>query len=392
MKQVYLDNAATTPLLSEVRKAMMPYFEECFANPNSSHAEGRRAREAVERSRNVVARVLNCSAEEIIFTSSGTESINLALKGIARALKNKGKHVISTNAEHPAVLETLNYLREHEGFETTLLPVNKYGLVTPEQFEKAIRPNTILASVIYANNEVGSVNPIPELSRIAKKHNVVFHTDACQAGGLLDVDVARLGVDLMSLNGSKINGPKGIGVLFKRKHVFLHPILHGGKQEFGLRSGTENVPAIVGFAKALELSSKNKEQKTAKLVFLRDKLINGIRERIPEVVLNGHPTNRLPTNASLAFPGVEAEALLELLSENKIFASTGSACSTKKIEPSHVLTAIGLPYELLNSTVRFSLGNDTTQEDVDYVLDVLPKLVSRLRKPASVKARVEELQ
>ncbi|MGB9675145.1 MAG: cysteine desulfurase NifS [Candidatus Nanoarchaeia archaeon] len=378
-KIIYLDHAATTPVRDEVMAEMLPYFNEIFGNPSSIHSKGVEAAQAIEHARQRIAKILNCEPTEIIFTSGGTESVNLAIKGVALANKDKGKHIITQKTEHNAVLKACKWL-EHQGFEVTYLNVDKHGLVSPEDLQKNIKTNTILVSIMYANNEIGTIQPIKELARICKSKGVFFHTDACQAAGYLDIDVKNLGIDLMSLNGSKIYGPKGIGLLFVKKGLMLEPLIHGGGQEHGLRAGTENVPAIIGLAKALELAQKEKEKECKRLANLRDYLIKQVLEKIPNAKLNGHPSQRLPNNIHFSFMGIEGEALLYLLDKEGICASTGSACSSKSLEESHVLKAIGLPIEYSHGSVRFSLGKSTTKEDIDFLLEILSKSVAKLRQ------------
>ncbi|MEW6062760.1 MAG: IscS subfamily cysteine desulfurase [Nanoarchaeota archaeon] len=382
---IYLDYAAATYVRPEVKRAMDKYFSKEFGNPSSFNTIGLNAKNAVESSREKIAKVAGCSPKEAIFTGSGTESINLAIKGVAFAMKNKGKHIITSKVEHHAVLNTCKYLEE-KGFNITYLDVDKYGMVNSKDVEKAIKKDTILITIIYANNEIGTINPISEISRVARKHNILFHTDACQATGFLDINVNRLNVDLMTINSGKIYGPKGIGLLYIRKGTIIEPLIHGGGQEFGLRSGTENVPYIVGFAKALELADKEKNKESKRLQRLRDKLIEKLL-KIPKTILNGHPQKRLPNNVNVTFLDIEGEALLLLLNEHGIYAATGSACASEKLEPSHVILAIGLPYEAAHGSIRFSLGKKTTKEDINKVADVLPKLVENLRciSPVNVK-------
>ncbi len=375
-RDIYLDHAAATPLDPRVLTEMHPYFSKQFANPSSLHAAGRDAGEAVEKSRKRVAAVLHCKPEEIIFTSGGTESINLALKGIAPQ-QGKG-HIITSAIEHPAVLETCRYL-ESVGFTITSIPVDRYGLITPRAIEKAIRKDTILISIMYANNEIGTLQPITEIGKIAQRHQIPFHTDACQAG-MQDLNVEHLNADLLSLSGSKIYGPKDCGILYQRKDLRLTPLLHGGGQEFGFRSGTENVPGIVGFAEALKLTQRTRLAENKRLQRWRDHLIARILMKIPETTLNGHPTKRLSNNAHISFAGIDAEQLLEYLSQEKIYVSTGSACSSNKIGISPVLTAIGLPEEKARSCLRFTLGKSTTKSELDRLVSVLHKVVPALRK------------
>jgi len=373
---IYLDNAAATPVRKEVVEAMMPYFSTSYGNPGSVHSLGKQAKEAVEDARERVAKILGCLSEEIIFTSGGTESINLALQGIAR----DAGHIITTKSEHPAVLETCTFLQT-EGCTITYLDVDTQGLVDPKELESAITPGTILISIIYANNEVGTVQDIKSLAAIAKKHDIPFHTDACQAGLL---NIKDLGVTLMTLNGSKIYGPKGAGILYA-KGVDLQPLVFGGKQEQGLRSGTENVPAIVGFAKALELLDQTKDSEVKRLTFLRDTLIHGLLE-IKGSRLNGHATKRLPNNVNISFRKIEGESLVLHLNEEGIFASTGSACSSTKLEASHVLEAMQVEKDYIHGSIRFSLGKDTTTEDISQVIKTVTKIVAVLRQVSPIKA------
>ena len=351
------------------------------------HDAGLAAKDALDSAREKIAKILNCSPNEIIFASGGTESINLAIKGIAFA--SSGRHIITSKIEHHAVLHTCEYL-EKNGFDVTYLNVDKYGLVNPKDVEKAIRDDTILITIMYANNEIGTIEPMEEIGRIAKKHSIPFHTDACQAG-LLDLDVKKLNVDLMTLNSSKIYGPKGVGLLYKRKGIVIEPIVHGGGQEFGLRSGTENLPGIVGFAKALELMQKNKSKESKRLIALRDKLIKGLL-KIPKAFLNGHPAKRLANNVNVSILDIEGEAVLLHLNEKGICASTGSACTAKSLEPSHVITSLGLPYEAAHGSLRFSLGKYTTGKDIDAVLKYLPEIVKNLRLLSPVRLKKEDMR
>ena len=383
----YLDYAALTPIDPEVEKEMKKYNSISYGNPGSMHDAGLAAKDALDSAREKIAKILNCSPNEIIFASGGTESINLAIKGIAFA--SSGRHIITSKIEHHAVLHTCEYL-EKNGFDVTYLNVDKYGLVNPKDVEKAIRDDTILITIMYANNEIGTIEPMEEIGRIAKKHSIPFHTDACQAG-LLDLDVKKLNVDLMTLNSSKIYGPKGVGLLYKRKGIVIEPIVHGGGQEFGLRSGTENLPGIVGFAKALELMQKNKSKESKRLIALRDKLIKGLL-KIPKAFLNGHPAKRLANNVNVSILDIEGEAVLLHLNEKGICASTGSACTAKSLEPSHVITSLGLPYEAAHGSLRFSLGKYTTGKDIDAVLKYLPEIVKNLRLLSPVRLKKEDMR
>ncbi|MEM5814383.1 MAG: cysteine desulfurase family protein [Candidatus Aenigmatarchaeota archaeon] len=384
MKMIYLDNAATTPTRAEVVRAMAPIWSGRFGNPGSMHAKGFEARAALDDARKRAARALNASPSEVIFTGGGTESANLALFGFCRANRQKGKHIITQKTEHHAVLDSCRAL-EKEGFDVTYLDVDKYGFVCKEALEKAIRDDTILVSIMYANNEIGTVQDIKGLAQIARRRNVVFHTDACQAGGALNINVKELGVDMMTLNGSKIYGPKGTGLLYMRTGVKVHPIMYGGGQEGGLRSGTENVAGIVGFATALEIAQQEKAKESNRLAGLRDYMIAKVLREIPRSYLNGHPTQRLPNNANFTILDVEGESMVLRLSEKGICASTGSACTSRSLEPSHVLQAIGLPKEVAHGSLRFSLGKNTTKADIDYAVKTLKNIVAELRKISPIR-------
>jgi len=377
MNEIYLDNAATTPVDLEVKKEMDKYFSEEYGNPGSFNAIGLRAKEAVDNSREKIANILNCDIREVVFTSGGTESINLALKGVARS--SKDKHVITTKVEHHAVLESLEYLEKYEGFEITYLDVDKYGLVNVDDVKNALRDDTILVSIIYASNEIGSINPIFEIGEFLKEKNVYFHTDACQAGGLLDINVENLNVDLLTLNAGKIYGPKGVGMLYIKKGVKILPILHGGGQEWKLRSGTENVPGIVGFAKALEISQSKKKEEYERLLKLKLYFKKGLEEKIPKIHFNGHPVNSLPSNLNVSILDIEGEALMLHMEEFGICTSTGSACTSKSLDPSHVIIATNLPYEVAHGSLRFTMGRETSKEDIDKIMKVLPNIVKELR-------------
>ena len=374
MTPIYLDHASTTAVDSQVIQAMQPYFSKIYANPSSIHAAGQEAKEAVEEARKKVATILHCLPEEIIFTSGGTESINLALKGIA--FKKKKGHIITSQIEHPAVLETCRYL-ETKGLKVTYLPVDKFGLVSAAEVKKALRSDTILISIMYANNEIGTIEPILEIGKLVQQYKIPFHTDACQAGSL-ELDVEKMKVDLMTLNSSKIYGPKGIGILYKKKGLLLEPLHHGGGQEGGLRSGTENVAGIVGFAKALESIQKERAKENKRIQQLRDYFIVEVLTKISDSFLNGHPTKRLPHNAHFSFAGVEAEAVVRHLSQKGIYVSSGSACSSTEIEVSHVLKAIKGVHSL--GGVRFSLGKRTRKEELKVVVKILKEVVGSLRE------------
>lgn len=375
---IYLDYAAATPMRKEV-KSVMNEAENCFANPGSRHDGGRTAKEFLDGAREKVKNALNANEKDkVIFTSGGTESVNLAIKGVAFACREKGSHIITSTIEHKAVLETCKYL-EKQGFSVTYLDVDKFGRINPKEVEKAITKKTILISIMYANNEVGTIQPVEEIAVIARKHNVFFHTDACQAG-YLDLGVQKLGVDLLTLNSNKIYGPKGAGLLYIKEGIEIEPLLHGGGQEAGLRSGTENVPAIAGFAKALELVQQEKEKENKRLKKLRDNFIAEVQKKITGTILNGHPTERLPNNAHISFEGVEAETALSHLNLHGIYASAGSACTANEIAVSHVLKAIGLPESKGRASVRFSLGRETTKEDLKKVVEVLAEVISSLKR------------
>mgnify|MGYP000943019786 CR=1 FL=1 len=375
---IYLDHAATTPVKPEVLEAMLPYFTEHYGNPSSVYKIAQRNKKAIDDARAVVAGHLGAQPNEIFFTSGGTEADNWAIKGIAAALKEKGNHVITTNIEHHAVLHPCQYL-EKQGYEVTYLEVNADGLVSAEQVEAAIRPETILITIMYANNEIGTIMPIAEIGAVAKKHGITFHTDAVQAVGQLPIDVRAQNIDLLSLSGHKFYGPKGTGALYIRRGLKLPPLLHGGGQERSRRAGTENVPGIVGLATALDLAYQDLEAKNAKLKGLRDYLIDGIEARIPYCRLNGHREARLPNNVNVSFEFIEGESLLLLLDMEGIAASSGSACTSGSLDPSHVLLALGLPYEQAHGSIRFTLGENNTREEMDVVLAKLPPFVEKLR-------------
>lgn len=395
MREVYLDHAATTYLDPRVVDAMKPYWIENFGNPSSLYRTGRRAKDALDKSRETVAKILHCRPEELFFTGGGTEAINLALFGVARVYQAQGAHLITSEIEHHAVLHAMEALKK-EGFEVTELPVDEYGMVEPERLRAAIRPDTILVSVMYANNEIGTIEPIVELGKIIKATKedrkkqgnntpIFFHTDACQAAGALDLDVAQLGVDLLAMNGSKMYGPKGVGCLFIRRGVRVVPLIYGGGQENNIRSGTENVPGIVGFAEALRLAHEEKDHENARLIALRDYFMARLIKEIPKVVSNGHPALRLPNNVNVSVLDIEGEAMILYLDEYGIACSTGSACTSTTLDPSHVILAIGRPYEYAHGSLRFTLGKNTTQDDLDYVMEVLPGIVEKLRAISPVR-------
>ena len=392
MDGIYLDHAAATPLDPRVEKAMKPFWDTYSGNPGSFHTPGLRAKEAVAGARASIASFLKCADTEILFTSGGTESDNLAVQGIPRfyAAKGKGKHVITSSIEHPAVLEPLQKMAKREEIELTIVPVGRDGIVDVKTVMDAIRPDTVLVSIMYANNEIGTIQPIADIGRAILKRRKeekttlpYLHTDACQAAGALDLDVEKLHVDAMTINGSKIYGPKGVGVLYLRRGVSLEPLIIGGGQERNLRSGTENVSAIVGMAAALELVQNNREKENARLEELRDRLIEGLLN-IPKSRLNGHPKTRLPNNANVSFLDIEGEAAILYLDAEGIFVSTGSACASHSLDPSHVILATGMSYEAAHGSIRFSLGKGTTKSDVDTVIKVMPGVVERLRKLSPV--------
>ncbi len=392
MKDIYLDHAATTYVDPRVVEAMTPYFSGVFANPSSFHTPGMRAKEAVIESRATIAKILNCREDEVIFTSGGTESDNMAVLGIPRAHSAKGKHVITTGIEHHAVLEPLIHLQKKGEIELTILPVDKYGMVSVEELEKALRPDTVLVSIMTANNEIGTIQPIADIGRAILKWRKAqekpsaypyFHTDACQASGVLDLDVEKLHVDLMTVNGSKIYGPKGIGMLYVRRGVKIEPLIMGGGQERNIRSGTENVPGIVGFATALSLAQAEKDEENVRLTKLRDRLTEGLLQ-IPKTRLNGHPTERLPNSVNISFIDIEGEAAVLYLDAEGIYVSTGSACASTSLDPSHVILATGLSYEGAHGSMRFTLGKRTTEEDVEKVIEVMPGIVQKLRHMSPV--------
>ena len=386
---VYMDHAGTTPLAPEVLRAMTPYFTELFGNPSSIHAVGQEARYALDEARDRVARVLNCRSREVVFTGGGTESDNAAIVGVATALVETGNHLITTSVEHHAVLHTCQHL-ESQGFEVTYLPVDSDGMVQPDAVYRAITEKTTLISVMYANNEIGVINPIADIAAAAKQRaaelsrTILFHTDAVQAAGYLDLDVRKLGVDLLSLSGHKFHGPKGTGVLFIRRGAPFLPYILGGGQERERRSGTENIPGIVGLSYALETANAQREENSRHCAALRDRIIEQVLERVPGSRLNGHPTERLPNNANFSFSGVEGEPILLGLDMAGIAASSGSACSSGSLEPSHVLLALGQSAEVARGSLRLTLGKDNTEEQVDYLLDVLVDLVERLRQLPSL--------
>lgn len=385
-----MDNAATTAVSPAVLEKMLPYFTDFYGNASSIHSTGRDARRALEEARRKVAEVLNCKPNEVYFTSGGSESDNWAIKGTAFAQRKKGNHIITSAIEHHAVLHTCQWL-EKQGFTVTYVPVDEFGQVNPADVEKAITDQTILISIMAANNEIGTLQPIKEIAAIAHQHKVLFHTDAVQAVGAIPVDVQDIGCDMLSLSAHKFHGPKGVGVLYVKQGTRIDNFMHGGAQERGKRATTENIPGIVGLAEAITLATQNLEEKSARIAGLRDQLIDGLTA-IPYVRLNGHRTNRLPNNCNISIRFVEGEALLLRLDLAGIAASSGSACTSGSLDPSHVLLAIGLPHEIAHGSLRFSLSDTTTQEEVDYVLKTLPGIVEVLRSMSPLYADFMEGQ
>jgi cysteine desulfurase len=379
---IYLDHAATTPVDPRVVEAMLPYWTQYYGNASSVYNLGRKAHHALDEARQMVAEILNCTPNEVVFTSCGTESDNLALRGVAferrhRAQKN---HIITSPIEHHAISHTAEQLEMQFGFEVTYVPVDRYGMVDPRDVEQAIRPGTAMISIMYANNEVGTIEPIAEIGEIARAHKIPFHTDAVQAGGALSLDVRALNVDMMSLSAHKFYGPKGVGVLYARRGVPFLPMQTGGGHERKRRAGTENVPYIVGLATALKLAYQELRESNERITRLRDKLIAGVLERIPDSQLSGHPTQRLANNASFLFKYVEGESILLNLDLLGVAASSGSACTSGSLEPSHVLTAMGFSHEVAHGSLRLSLGKENSDQDIDHVLEILPGIVAKLRK------------
>ena len=390
MDRIYMDNAATTAVSPEVLQAMLPYFTDIYGNPSSIHSTGRDARRAVDAARKQVAAAIGAQPTEIYFTAGGSESDNWAIKGMAFAKRAKGNHIITSQIEHHAVLHTCAWL-EKQGFEVTYLPVDEFGRVRVEDVEKAITDKTILISIMAANNEIGTLQPITEIGKLAKSRGILFHTDAVQAMGAIPIDVNAMNIDMLSMSGHKFHGPKGIGVLYVRKGVHPDIFMHGGAQERGQRAGTENLAGIVGIGKAIELATQNLEVNAARMSRLRDKLIDGILAEIPDVRLNGHRTERLPNNVNVSIRYIEGEAMLLRLDLAGIAGSSGSACTSGSLDPSHVLLAIGLPHEIAHGSLRLSLGTDTTEEQVDEVLRVLPGIVKDLRAMSVLNAETSTL-
>ena len=385
MKRIYFDHSATTPVDSEVAALMMEYMTEKFGNPSSIHSFGREVKKAVDEARQQVASLLNADPSEIFFTSGGTEADNLALKGVAFANRKKGNHIITTCIEHHAILHTCEYL-EKNGFKVTYLPVDENAMVRIEDLKRAITEDTILISVMFANNEVGTIQPIKEIGQIAHEKGIYFHTDAVQAAGNYPIDVKEYNIDLLTLSAHKFHGPKGIGALYVRRGVRINAVQHGGGQERSLRAGTENVPGIVGLGKAAEIAKRDMPKKLTHITALRDKLIKGIMEKIPDIKLNGHPTQRMPGSVNFSFLYVEGESLLLNLDLKGIAASSGSACTSGSLDPSHVLLAMGLTHEVAHGSLRITLGRANTEDDIEYCLTVLPEIVERLRSMSPLNA------
>jgi len=375
---IYLDNAATTKTAPEVAEAMLPYFSELYGNPSSVYSFSQKSREAITKARETIAKSMGAKTEEIYFTAGGSESDNWALKAAAEAYGSRGKHIITTKIEHHAILHTAEWLEKH-GFEVTYLDVDEWGSVRLEELKKAIRPTTILISVMFANNEIGTIQPIKEIGGIAKEHGILFHTDAVQAFGQLPIHVDELHIDMLSASAHKLNGPKGIGCLYIRKGVKIRSFVHGGAQERKRRAGTENVPGIVGFGAAVERAMRTMDERAAKERELRNYLIDRVMREVPYTRVNGHRTNRLPNNANFSFQFIEGESLLIMLDMDGICGSSGSACTSGSLDPSHVLLAIGLPHEIAHGSLRLTLGEETTKEELDYVVESMKKIVEKLR-------------
>lgn len=378
-KKIYLDNAATTKTRPEVVEAMLPYFSELYGNPSSVYEFAAQNKKAIDEARSIIANAIGAETNEIYFTGSGTEADNWALIATAEAYESKGKHIITSKIEHHAVLHTCEYLQKR-GYDITYIDVDEFGIIKLDQLEKAIRPDTILISVMFANNEIGTIQPIKEIGEIAKKHNILFHTDAVQAFGQVKINVNELGIDMMSTSSHKLNGPKGIGFLYIRKGIKIRSFIHGGAQERGRRAGTENVPYVVGFGKAVEIAMSTLEERTKKEAELRDHLIKRILAEVPYTRLNGHRTKRLPNNANFSFQFIEGESLLIMLDMNNICASSGSACTSGSLDPSHVLLAIGLPHEIAHGSLRLTLSHENTLEEIDYTVEKIKEIVDKLRQ------------
>lgn len=378
-KMIYLDNAATTRTAPEVVEAMLPYFTEFYGNASTVYEFGGKSKEAVAKAREIIANTIGAKENEIYFTAGGSESDNWAIKATAEAYKSKGKHIITSKIEHHAVLHTCQWL-EQNGFEVTYLDVDENGVIKLEELKKAIRPDTILITIMFANNEIGTIEPITEIGKLAKEHDILFHTDAVQAFGQVPINVDELNIDMLSTSAHKLNGPKGIGFLYIRKGVKIRSFVHGGAQERKRRAGTENVPGIVGFGKAVELAAANMEERTKKEAELRDYMIERVLKEVPFTRVNGHRKNRLPNNINFCFQFIEGESLLIMLDMKGICGSSGSACTSGSLDPSHVLLAIGLPHEIAHGSLRLTLGADTTKEDIDYTIDAIKEIVAQLRE------------
>jgi cysteine desulfurase len=378
-KKIYLDNAATTKTRPEVVEVMLPYFTDLFGNPSSIYEFATQNKKAVDEARGIIAKIIGADSSEIYFTGCGTEADNWALKAAADAYAAKGNHIITSKIEHHAILHTCEYLEKH-GVDVTYIDVDENGIIKLDQLEKAIRPTTILISVMFANNEIGTMQPIKEIGAIARKHNILFHTDAVQAYGQVPIDVNDLNIDMLSASAHKLNGPKGIGFLYIRKGVKIRSFIHGGAQERQRRAGTENVPAIVGFGKAAEIAAATMKERTEKERRLRDLLMKRVMEEIPFVRVNGDKVRRLPNNANFSFQFIEGESLLIMLDMNHICASSGSACTSGSLDPSHVLLAIGLPHEIAHGSLRLTLSDETTEEEINYTVDRIKEIVDKLRK------------
>lgn len=383
MKNVYMDYSATTPVKKEVLDAMLPYFSEHFGNPSSLYSIAQESKEALEKARGQVASLIGAKANEVFFTAGGSEADNWALEGVADALKDKGNHIITTKIEHHAILHTAEYLEKH-GIDVTYLDVDAEGRVNPKDVEKAITDKTVLISIMMVNNEVGTIEPIKEIADIAHNYGILLHTDAVQALGNVPIDVNDMGIDLMSMSGHKIYGPKGVGALYIRKGTKISNFIHGGAQEMKKRAGTENLAGIVGFGKAAELAKENLESHINRVSELRDYFISEVTSKIPDTIVNGSMEHRHPGNANISFEYIEGESMLILLDMNGISVSTGSACSSKSLTPSHVLSAMGIPVERIHGTLRFTIGDPTTKEDIDYVIEKLFEIVQKLRELSPV--------
>ena len=380
MRQIYLDHNATTPVRKEVLDAMMPYFAEDYGNASSVYSMGQKARHAIDEAREAIGYTLGTEAADIIFTSGGTESDNFAIKGVAMANLNKGRHVITSSTEHLAVLEPCRFIEKELGFDVTYLPVDKYGIIDLDKLKDSIRKDTVLISIMFANNETGTIQPVKEIAKIAHENKIYFHTDGVQVLGKMPIDVEELGIDLCSFSGHKVYGPKGIGALYLRKGVKITPFQHGGHHERNKRAGTENVAAIVGFAKAVEIAARDMKKNEAHLKGLAKKMWEGLSKELKELYLNGHPEKRLSSTLNISFRYIEGESMVLNFDMKGIYASTGSACTSGSLEPSHVLTAMGVPPDMAQGSVRFSFGYENTEEDVDYCLTEIPPIIERLRK------------